>query len=302
MVVEVGETERVPLSGTVPIPPLIVTVSAFSTCHCKVEFCPASITGLGDRVAVYECVDDFTAAKGLVDARVIGQLERRLIEKVDLLVATHAGLLDKKQAGAKRAILVPNGVDADHFQQATDPATPIAKSLAGLKHPVIGYLGGINYWIDTTLLARIARQHPDWTLALVGPAYALADLKPLDRLPNVVMTGRVPYEAVPCYVKAFDVCVNPYVLDQVAEHCSPLKLYEYLAAGKPVVSVDMPEAHQFRDLVAIAHSPDEFVALVEQAVTQPDGRAADRIRVAHRHTWDQRFEAVASALAELLSG
>jgi glycosyltransferase involved in cell wall biosynthesis len=257
---------------------------------------------LGDRVAVYECVDDFTAARGLVDARVIGQLERRVIERVDLFVATHAGLLEKKQAGAKRAILVPNGVDADHFQQAADPTTPVANSLARLKHPVIGYLGGINYWIDTALLAYIARQYPDWTLALVGPAYALADLKPLAGLPNVVMTGRVPYEEVPCYVKAFDVCVNPYVLDQVAEHCSPLKLYEYLATGKPVVSVDMPEAHQFRDLVAIARNPDDFVALVEQAVRQPDGRAAERICEAHRHTWDQRFETITSTLAGLLSG
>ncbi len=256
---------------------------------------------LGERAAVYECVDDFTASKGLVSPKVIGRLERRLIEVVDLLVVTHPALYKSKREGARHAVLVPNGVDAGHFAQAADPATPVADALADLPHPVIGYLGGINYWIDTPLLARIAREHPGWTVALVGPPALLADLSPLQGLPNVVMTGRVSYADVPRYVRAFDVCVNPYILDGVAEHCSPLKLYEYIATGKPVVSVDMPEARRFEGLIAIARDADEFVALVEQAVTAPDGLADRRMAEAQQHTWDRRFEAVSAALAARLA-
>ncbi len=256
---------------------------------------------LGESAAVYECVDDITAAKGLVSPRAIGRMERRLIEAVDLLIVTHESLYRKKASDAAQAVVVPNGADAEHFAQAANPDLPVADAMAGLAHPVIGYLGGINYWIDTALLARIAKEHPHWTVALVGPQALLADMKPLEGLPNVALTGRVPYEDVPCYVKAFDVCVNPYVLDEVAEHCSPLKLYEYVATGKPVVSVDMPEAHRFAGLIDIAPDANSFVRMVEKAVDSPDGRAQERMAEAQRHTWRSRYFDVSIALAAVLS-
>lgn len=259
---------------------------------------------LGEKAAVYECVDDFTASKGLVNARAIERMERRLIEKVDLLSVTHERLYYTKGQYAKRKILIPNGADAEHFAQAADPDLPVAEALADVKHPVVGYLGSINYWIDTQLLARIARAHPEWSVVLVGPQDLLANMEPLRGLPNVVLTGRVPYEDVPRYVKAFDVCLNPYVLDEVAEHCSPLKLYEYIATGKPVVSVDMPEAHRFAGLIDIARSPEEFVAMVERAVNSPreaiEAGATARMAEAQNHTWRRRFEDVSGALAGIL--
>lgn len=257
---------------------------------------------LGERAAVYECVDDFTSSKGLVDAEAIGGMERDLIEKVDLLIVTADALLESKKAGAKRAILVPNGVETEHLRKAADDSQPIAAALSEVSHPVIGYLGAIQYWIDTALLGRIAREHPDWTVVLVGPAGLLADLTPLEGLPNVVMTGRVPYAEVPDYIRAFDVCVNPYILDGVAEHCSPLKLYEYVATGKPTVSVDMPEAHRFEGLVSISRDSDDFVRLVEQAVGLEDGLREQRMAEAEKHTWRQRFATVSAALNDLLRG
>ena len=255
---------------------------------------------LGEAAAVYECVDDFTSSKGLVDPRVIGRLERRLIERVDLLSVTAPALYESKREGARQVVLAPNGVEADHFAKAADPATPVAPALADVPHPVIGYLGSLNYWIDTHLLARIAREHPAWTLAIVGPHDLLADLTPLEGLPNVIMTGRVPYAEVPSYVKAFDVCLNPYILDGVAEHCSPLKLYEYVASGKPVVSVDMPEAHTFEGLIHIACDADDFAARVEQIVATGDNNAALRMAEARKHTWRRRFEQISEALGAVL--
>jgi glycosyltransferase involved in cell wall biosynthesis len=256
---------------------------------------------LDEQAAVYECVDDFTSSRGLIDPQVIGRLERRLIEAVDLLIVTAPALLESKLNKARRAILVPNGVEAEHFARAADPDLTVAESLAGLTPPVVGYLGTLNYWIDTHLLGRLAREHPDWTLVLVGPDDLLADLAPLEGLPNVVRTGRVPYADLPEYVRAFDVCVNPYVLDGVAEHCSPLKLYEYLATGKPVVSVDMPEARQFAGLVRIARDADEFIRLVEEALAEDDGHSEARMAEARNHTWRRRFADVSTALADVLA-
>ncbi len=259
------------------------------------------VSKLDERAAVYECVDDFTSSKGLIHPKVIGRMERRLIEAVDLLIVTAQALYDSKRAGAAHAILVPNGVEAEHFGRAADPSLPVAPALADISHPLVGYLGSLNYWIDTELLARIAKEHPDWIVVLVGPHDLLANLAPFEGLDNVIMTGRVAYQDVPAYVKAFDVCLNPYILDGVAEHCSPLKLYEYVATGKPVVSVDMPEAKIFEDCILIANDADEFVALVEQALQSDDGQADLRRSMAQQHTWQKRFEAVSAALTGVLN-
>jgi glycosyltransferase involved in cell wall biosynthesis len=255
---------------------------------------------LGEKAAVYECVDDFTASKGLVNGNVVRRLERRLIGSVDLLIATTPELAAIKREGARRVIVAPNGAEVEHFARAADPSLPAASPFADLKHPVVGFLGSLNYWIDTVLLARLAKAHPEWTLALVGPHDLLGNIAPLEGLPNVVMTGRVPYEEVPDYVRAFDVCLNPYILDNVAEGCSPIKLYEYLATGKPIVSVDMPEARRFEGLIRIARDSDDFITQVEAAIAADDGLAQKRITEASHHSWRARFEQVSAALAEVL--
>lgn len=258
------------------------------------------VGSVGERTAVYECVDDFTSSRGLVDAKAIGRMERELIGKVDLLIVTAPALAESKRAGARRVVLVPNGVDADHFARAGELGTPVAEAVAKLRPPVVGYLGTLNYWIDSELLARIAREHPDWTVLHVGPRDMLANTAAFDGLPNLISTGRIPYQDLPQYVKVFDVCVNPYILDGVAEHCSPLKLYDYIATGKPIVSVDMPEARKFEQLIHISDNSDEFVALVEQVIEKGDPRSEERKAEARRHTWRSRFEDVAAALAEVL--
>jgi glycosyltransferase involved in cell wall biosynthesis len=256
---------------------------------------------LGEKAAIYECVDDFTASKGLVNGEVVRRLERRLIAGVDLLIVTAQALADIKQEGARRVAVAPNGAEVEHFARAADPALPIARSLTHLKRPIIGFLGSLNYWIDTHLLARIAQAHPEWTLVLVGPHDLLGNPAPLEGLPNVTMTGRVPYEDVPDYVRAFDVCLNPYILDDVAEGCSPIKLYEYLATGKPIISVDMPEARRFEGLIRIARDPDDFVAQVEAATAADDGLAEARMAESRNHSWRSRFAQVSAALAKVLA-
>lgn len=256
---------------------------------------------LGARAAVYSCVDDFASAKGLVNPRAISRMEQRLIRSVDLLIVTSPALYDSKKEGARRIKLIPNGVDVEHFSKAADTSLPVAEEISHLPHPIVGYVGRINYWIDTKLLGRIAREHPEWSVVLVGPVDQLADMAPFKGLANVHVTGRVAYDSIPDYLRAFDVCVNPYVLDGVAEHASPLKLYEYVASGKPVVSVDMPAARQFDGLIEISSNADEFSSLVARLLEQPNSNAAQRMAAARKHTWQIRFEAASRALAEVLA-
>lgn len=261
---------------------------------------------LGEKLAVYECVDEFSASKGLVRSKTIKRLEGDLISKSDHTIVTAHTLYESKKAYAQRITLAPNAAEVPHFNKAADPNEPVKPELANLHHPVLGFLGAIQYWVDVKLLARIARQHPEWPMALVGPPGLLVDLSELERLPNVHLTGRVPYQELPGYLRAFDVCLNPYVMDGVAEGCSPIKLYEYLATGKPIVSMNMPEVMQFQDLLYIAEDADGFVEQVEQAVADlslPDAqeRAKQRLNEAQNHTWRGRFDDVNQALNETLA-
>jgi glycosyltransferase involved in cell wall biosynthesis len=163
----------------------------------------------------------------------------------------------------------------------------------------VGFLGSVQYWIDFDLIRFLALARPAWSFVLIGPRGRLARVEKIARLPNVHLLGARAYETLPSYLSGFDVCLNPYVLDEVARHCSPLKLYEYLASGKPVVSVDMPEARKFAEVIAIGGGYDEILRRLDAALARPDGDPAARrarLRAAAPHSWDRRFRDLEAAL------
>jgi glycosyltransferase involved in cell wall biosynthesis len=111
--------------------------------------------------------------------------------------------------------------------------------------------------------------------------------------------GQKPHAEIPAYIKAMDCCLNPYVTGELADHVSPLKLYEYLAAGKPVVSSAMPEAYKFRPHVRIANSYEMFLSecdAVLSCIPEPDDTVQQRLELANTHSWEQRFQALEDTL------
>ncbi len=255
---------------------------------------------LNETFRVYECVDEFSAAKGLVHGPTIAAMERELIQKVGLVIVTAPGLFESKRPFARRIETVPNGVDVEHFARASDPVTQVHDSVARLPKPVIGFLGGVQYWVDFDLIAHAARSHPEWSFVFVGSVEPLARVDKVRGLANVYFLGRKPYADLPGYTAGFDVCVNPYVLDGVAANVDPLKLYDYLASGKPVVSVDIPAASRFAEVIYLTKTPDEFVKALEAALASP-GDSAARQRLAADHSWEARFAHVQRILEPLLA-
>ena len=154
--------------------------------------------------------------------------------------------------------LALHGVDHQHFAQALDDETTIPDDLADCPRPVVGFFGLIHDWIDISLLAHVAEQRPDWTVAVIGKANV--DISSLERLPNVKLLGRRPYEELPRYCKAFSVGVMPFALNELTTNVNPIKMREYLSAGLPVVSTDLPEVRGYSEWVRVARSPDEFLA------------------------------------------
>ena len=260
---------------------------------------------LDESFVIYECVDDFTAVRGLVRAATVEALEKDLLRKVDQVIVTHPGLLEAKSGSSRRLALVPNGADLRHFALAGCQETVPHKEVSELPKPVIGFHGWIQYWIDFDLIAYAAKKHPDWSFVFVGPIEPLARVDKVRNLSNVYFIGKMPYENIPEVIAGFDVCINPFVLDKLSDTVSPIKLYEYLASGKPVVSVDMPAAREFSDLIPLVRTCEEFVAALEEQIVQNangiikhDARA--RQAAMKDYSWDARFKQVEDVVSDAM--
>ena len=266
---------------------------------------PGFLAGrLGESLVVYYCIDDYAAHPG-VNVAAIEAADAALTRRADIVFVAPPALLDSKRAANAHVEFSPHGVDFDLFARAADPATAVAAGASGLRRPVIGFYGLLADWIDIPLLAHLARERPQWTLLLIG--HASTDLSALDGLRNVVLAGPQPYESLPGWARAFDVAVIPYRLNRQVRNANPLKLREYLATGKPVVSVPTPEVERFGSLVRIAATPDAFLQAVERALEDQDP-AAQRARMDAVRTmsWDARvgevLDKVQRRAAELRGG
>ena len=252
---------------------------------------------LGEVASVYYVLDDFLNFPTYT-ASMLAPLERRLLERVDLVVATAASLTRSKFPRSGRAYHLPQGVNYAHFAEPrSEPA-----DLAAIPRPRIGFAGSLSTQCDVALLARLASTFADASLVLVGPVSlddaSLATL----RRPNVHLLGVRPYADLPAYVQHFDVGIIPYLLSAWTVAVDPLKLLEYLAAGLPVVTTAIPEAAKYAGTVAVAGDGDAFVAAVRQALVAD--REASRARgqtLARGHTWETRADTLVALIEEVIT-
>ncbi len=244
---------------------------------------------------VYDCMDKHagfsTNAKDMLDE------EERLARDADVVVATARSLLKEQSSLNAKCVLIPNAADFEHFSVNWGEAPP---ELAALPRPIIGYYGAISDWFDTSLLADIATTRPDWSFVLIGRTFG-ANLKPLEGLPNVRLIPEQPYQTLPRYLHSFDVCVIPFKLNPLTAATNPVKFYEYMSAGKPVVSVPLPELlpYEPEGLVTLARTPADFVDGIDQAIRNDSPtRYAARQRFAREHTWRARVDQLAMAIRD----
>lgn len=254
------------------------------------------------RLRVYHLVDDYLGYADLTEAQrdSWAARERALIAWADLAVAVTPELIASKGAGDPKFRLLPNAVDDAAYRRAPRPVP----ALADLPRPILGYVGLISVRLDLALLDALAAAHPEWTLVMLGAVYRSGCEVLLDRLaarPNVRLLPPVPGDQVADYVRMFDVGLLPYRLTQETFHASPLKLYEYLAAGLPVVAADVPGARQFADVVSLAEGQAGWAAAIAASLNDTlAARTARRAAVAP-HTWDARVEMLSGYLLDALN-
>jgi glycosyltransferase involved in cell wall biosynthesis len=249
---------------------------------------------LPSRLLVYDCLDAVAAFHpGHPE---VAAAEAALARRADVVLATSTLLEARMRHWNARTVLVPNAADYDHFSRKVPPGD-VPSELRVLPRPVIGYVGEVADWLDTDLVRALAARHPDWSIVLVGPATA-ASREALTAA-NVHLLGRRPYSDLPRYLAGFDCCLIPFRASPLTAAVSPIKLYEYLAAGKPIVSTPLPSVLPFAREVYVA-ADQRFLEAVEKAVacSQVAASQESRRRSARAHTWDQRVVRILEALRE----
>jgi len=254
------------------------------------------------KLLVYDCVDEHSEYSGFIDKNTMLDMERQLIDNCDVVFVTAKGLYDSKREYARKIYFLPNAADVEHFMKAQRPDTPVPQEIASIPRPVVGFVGVIQDWIDLDLIRETALSHPEWSFVMVGPVAAGIDISGLQDLPNVYFLGRKDVSVLPSYMKAFDVCINPFKLNELTDKVSPLKFYEYLASGKPIVSVNMPGVSAFSDIVEIADNKEEFIQGIERALNEDDQEKLNRrLERASENSWESRVDFMMSRIIEIMN-
>jgi glycosyltransferase involved in cell wall biosynthesis len=229
--------------------------------------------------------------------------EAALLARAGQVVVHSEGLLEKKGGINPHTLLLPNGVDYSAF--ATPAAEP--EDMRAIPRPRIGYAGYVKEQLDFALLVRLARARPSWHFVLVGPVRDRPDVRaalaPLKALPNVHLLGPRPTAVLPGYVQAMDVATMCYVEDGYTRYISPLKLHQYLAAGRPVVATPIRSVRPFDGVISLARGEEAWLAALDASLA-PAGQAASAVtarRAAARpYDWPVLVRRLARVLCERL--
>jgi len=244
-------------------------------------------------VRVYDCMDHHEGFGGVSPELL--QQEKRLIKHCDQVVVTSGWLKERVAQQRPNAGLIRNGCDFLYF--STPPEQVYRPKTEG---KVIGYIGAIAEWFDVALVEKIAQRFADHQVLLIGADTVNAADK-LKACTNVLFLGERPYRELTHYLYAFDVCLLPFVVNQLTLATNPVKVYEYLCAGLPVVCTDLPEISQFGSLVSPARSHDDFLLAIESCLIEPTDVALVQQRRAFAacQTWNHRARELGDCLTQI---
>lgn len=257
----------------------------------------ASVARLPHQLIVYDCVDEYSAFPEFRDAKDwVRERERQLCAKAGVVSCTAPALVEaKRELAPGRTHLVHNVGDAEHFGRALAADTKVPADVATLPHPIIGFVGAVSdYKVNSEWLVHLAQARPNWSLVLVGPTGVAdpdTDVARLRALPNVHLLGHREYDTLPGYLKAFDVAVIPYRINDYTRAVFPIKFFEMLASGRPVVMSPLPAVQEFWGAVRVADTPTAFVEQCEAALRDESPPALQqRLELARKHSWETRVK------------
>ncbi len=252
---------------------------------------------LKESLIVYYCVDDFIFWPGMNQPELVKSMEDALMQKSDLIFAVSDSLCTSRTNGKEATKLLTHGVDIPHFAKASQQQER-PQNLERLTGPIIGFYGLIDQRFDKALVEEVLKAKPEWHVVCIGKS--IVDLSTLCTYDNFHWIDAVPYESLPAYASYFDVACIPYVINEHTHTINPLKLKEYMATGKPIVTTPMREALHFKDIIHIAEKGPAFIQAMEHALHNPID-SQTRAAALLGESWHEKAELVASWIEEKIN-
>jgi glycosyltransferase involved in cell wall biosynthesis len=212
------------------------------------------------------------------------------VASADIVIATSEKLYSMAAGMNPNTFLVPNGCDYQYFSQASRKSLPVPDDIAHIPKPIIGYTGVIASWLDLELIDRVAAEYPQCSIVMIGPLYNISDVP---RRPNIHYLGFKPYDQLAAYEQAFDVGIVPFKLTSMVESVNPIKMWEYMAAGLPVVTTNIPEAAKYPDVIMWSQDENQFIANIYRALYEDNPQLREmRLTVAQNNSWLVRAQQI----------
>jgi len=253
---------------------------------------------LGESQLIYHCVDDYLTNPG-VAADALRKMEEDLVAQADLVIVTAPALFEKFKSRAERLALVPSGVDLESYRRPLNPTEP--GETTDMPHPRIGFAGNLaEYKVNFVLLEFLIRSRPHWNFVFIGglgggdpstkrPAF-------LDS-PNVRWIGEKAHGELPAYMHSWDAGIIPYQLSRATDAVFPMKLFEYFAAGLPVVATPLPALAPYKSYCRLTGDEALFAQALEDVIRDPKEGVAGRMAVASQNSWNARLEQISELIA-----
>lgn len=244
--------------------------------------------GIKTSKLVYDCMDYHAGFHDIEDFDIVNR-EESLVKSADVVVASSLPLVNKIDK-IKFCSLVRNGCEYERFSSVMNPVK--------IERPVIGYIGAVSTWFDIDLVAGLAEARPGWNFVIVGSRVG-CDVSKVRKFSNVTLVDEIDYSVVPQYLSTFNVCLLPFKICSLTIATNPVKLYEYLASGRPVVSVKLPELEGLEDVdVFTANNKNDFLDAIETALEISD--SIERVEIRRKWAKEQDWSVRAAQILNLL--
>ncbi len=251
-----------------------------------------------ESLSVYDCVDDysqFPVYREKFGEYRIKRIENHLISRVDIVFATSHKIFKDKQKHNSNTHLITNVAEFDHFNSIKKLNYSEPGDLSNIPHPRLLFIGAISsFKLDFDLLENLAKELPEFSIILLGPKNTgelKTDIKGLESHKNIYFLGKKRYSRLPEYIQHSDILILPYRLNEYIKSCFPIKFFEYLATGKPVITTRISELEKFGSIVQIADSPSDFIRSCRELITSDSSTQTEaRIQLASKNTWGDRID------------
>ena len=260
---------------------------------------------LKEKLVVYHCIDNISLEKKVnIRQKTLKKYEETLARKCDLLIASSSILKKKFDKLNSNTHIIPSAVDDNFFLKIPDYNSKEPKDFKYIKHPRIGLIGTIDKRIDFSVIKYISLHHPEWEIIIIGPLILKKNsaIRQLFKQKNIHYLGPKAKEERMKYINSLDVCLIPYELNEFTKAISPIKFFEYLALGKPVVSSRLPDISIYEDIVRLADSKEDFAKEIYSALKEKDKKMIDmRINFAKKNSWNNRLKTISYLMEHCLA-